>query len=265
MAAGLPVPAGVLAMVVADLGVGVRAGFSTRDGGVGEGRFATANMSASVGDDPAVVGANRARLAAWAGAPVVFHRQVHGVRVARAGDPPTDADAVLGGPGDAVAVLAADCLPVLLADTAAGVAAAAHAGRRGLAAGVLQATVRAMTARGADPARIVAVVGPGICGRCYEVPAAMREEVADLVPGTASTTRTGTAALDLPAGAVGVLTRAGVGSVRSLGTCTAESTALFSHRRDGSPGAPTGRIAAVVRLSDRVAPSDRVGPEPGSG
>jgi len=247
-------------MVLADFGAGVRGGFSTRAGGVGSGRFATANMSGSVGDDPGVVATNRARLADWAGAPVTFHRQVHGVRVAGAGDPVTDADAVLGGPGDAVAVLAADCLPVLLADVAAGVVAAAHAGRRGLAAGVLQATVEAMTARGADPRRIAAVVGPGICGLCYEVPPAMREEVADLVPGTASTTRAGTPSLDLPAGAVGVLTRAGVGSVRALGSCTAESPTLFSHRRDGAPGAPTGRIAAVVSLPDRARPLDRAGP-----
>lgn len=235
-------------MLGVDLGPGVRGGFSTRGGGVGGGRFATANLSTSVGDDPAAVATNRRRLDAWAGAPVTYHRQVHGVVVALAGQPVTDADAVLGGPGDAVAVLAADCLPVLLADAAAEVAAAAHAGRRGLVAGVLQATVEAMTARGADPARIVAVVGPGICGLCYEVPAVMRDEVADRVPGTAATTRAGTPSLDLPAGAVGVLTRAGVGTVRVLGCCTAESPALFSHRRDGAPGAPTGRFAGVVSL-----------------
>ena len=191
---------------------------------------------------------NRARLAAWAGGPVVFHRQVHGIAVAAADDPSRDADAVVGGPGDAVAVLGADCLPVLLADAAAGVVAAAHVGRRGLTAGVLQAAVAAMTARGADPGRVGAVVGPGICGRCYEVPAAMREEVADLVPGTASTTRAGTPSVDLAAGAVGVLTRAGVGSVRAVRSCTAEDPDLFSHRRDSAPDAPTGRIAGVVSL-----------------
>ncbi len=229
-----------------DLGAGVRAGFTTRAGGVSRGRYASANLSGAVGDDPAAVAANRAQLDAWAGRPVGFPRQVHGTVVTRAGNEPTDADAVVGGHGDTVAVLVADCLPVLLADPVAGVVAAAHAGRRGLAAGVLQAAVAAMADRGADPARMTAVVGPGICGRCYEVPAAMRDEVAAAVPGTAATTRSGTPSLDLPAGAVGVLRAAGLGSVRSLDVCTAEDDRFFSHRGDGGAASPTGRFAGIV-------------------
>lgn len=229
-----------------DLGAGIRAGFTTRAGGEGRGRFASANLSNAVGDDPAVVLANRRLLQEWAGGPVTLHRQVHGTTVAAAGNEPSDADAVVGGRGQAVGVLAADCLPVLFADPVAGVTAAAHAGRRGLADGVVQATVAAMVARGADPVRMAAVVGPGICGRCYEVPAQLRAEVAALVPGSPATTRAGTPSLDLPAGAVAVLRAAGVGSVRSVGICTAEDDRFFSHRGDGGAVAPTGRFAGVV-------------------
>lgn len=249
MSAASPVPAvPVLPVLAVDLGPGIRAGFSTRAGGVGAGRFATANLSLSVGDGPAVVAANRERLAAWAGMPVRIHRQVHGTGVASAADPVRDADVVLAGPGRAASVLAADCMPVLLADPVAGVAAAAHAGRVGLAAGVLQAAVAAMAARGADPARVRAVVGPSVCGRCYEVPAAMRDEVDRLVPGTAARTRAGTPALDLPAGAVAVLRATGVASVEVLGICTAQDDRFFSHRGDGGARTPTGRTAGVVAL-----------------
>ncbi len=217
------------------------------------GRYASANLSGAVGDDPAAVATNRARLDRWAGRPVVIHRQVHGTTVAAAAGPPIEADAVVGGPGDAVAVLVADCLPVLVADPVAGVVAAVHAGRRGLAAGVLQAAVGALVTRGADPAGMIAVVGPGICGRCYEVPAQLRAEVADLVPDTAATTRAGTPALDLPAGAVAVLRAAGVGSVRALRICTAEDARLFSHRGDGGARAATGRFAGAVVATGMVA------------
>lgn len=217
------------------------------------GRYASANLSGAVGDDPAAVATNRARLDRWAGRPVVIHRQVHGTTVAAAAGPVIEADAVVGGPGDAVAVLVADCLPVLVADPVAGVVAAVHAGRRGLAAGVLQAAVGALVARGADRAGMIAVVGPGICGRCYEVPAQLRAEVADLVPDTAATTRAGTPALDLPAGAVAVLRSEGVDSVRALRICTAEDARLFSHRGDGGARAATGRFAGAVVATGVVA------------
>ena len=217
------------------------------------GRYASANLSGAVGDDPAAVATNRARLDRWAGRPVVIHRQVHGTTVAAAAGPVIEADAVVGGPGDAVAVLVADCLPVLVADPVAGVVAAVHAGRRGLAAGVLQAAVGALVARGADRAGMIAVVGPGICGRCYEVPAQLRAEVADLVPDTAATTRAGTPARDLPAGAVAVLRSEGVDSVRALRICTAEDARLFSHRGDGGARAATGRFAGAVVATGVVA------------
>jgi YfiH family protein len=146
--------------------------------------------------------------------------------------------------GVPIGVLVADCLPVLLADAAAGVVGAAHAGRRGLAAGVLHATLDAMAGLGADPARTTAVVGPSICGRCYEVPAAMRDEVEASLPGSACETSAGTPGLDLVTGALKVLSDAGV-TARATRICTAEDDRFYSHRRDGV----TGRFAGVVMLS----------------
>jgi hypothetical protein len=95
-------------------------------------------------------------------------------------------------PGTPIAVLVADCMPVLLGDPVNRVVGAAHAGRRGLAQGVLQATVTAMQSLGAEPAVTTAVIGPAICGRCYEVPAQMQAEVEASILGTASRTRQGT-------------------------------------------------------------------------
>jgi copper oxidase (laccase) domain-containing protein len=101
-----------------------------------------------------------------------------------------------------------------------------------------------MVGLGAEPARIAAVVGPAICGRCYEVPEKMRRDVNDRVPGTACDTAVGTPALDLVAGALGVLDRLGV-TARAVGICTAEDRRFYSYRRDGV----TGRFAGVAMIS----------------
>ena len=148
-------------------------------------------------------------------------------------------------PGLALGVLVADCVPVLLADAAAGVVAAAHAGRRGVAASIVAAVTAHMRARGADPGRTTAWVGPAICGGCYEVPEAMQADVARVVPAAAAVTRAGRPALDLPAAVVDQLNAAGVLDVRRDGRCTAEDPDLFSYRRDGR----TGRTAGVVLLN----------------
>ena len=185
------------------------------------------------------------------GVPLAVVRQVHGVEVAVVtGADQLDAvaarsaDALLTtAPGVGLAVRVADCVPVLLADAAAGVVAAAHAGRVGLAAGVLQATVAAMRAHGASS--ITGWIGPHICGRCYEVPDAMAAEVDAAVPGTRSTTSWGTPALDLGAGAAGVLAGLGVQSV-TVGGCTLEQPSLHSHRRDA---AASGRQAGIIWLA----------------
>lgn len=178
-----------------------------------------------------------------AGVAVVADRRAGPSRLMDPGAPRVDA-LVTALPDMPIGVLVADCMPVLLSDPVAHVAGAAHAGRRGLVAGVLTATVEAMAGLGAEPSRIEAVIGPAICGRCYEVPADMRDDVDAAVPGTACETAAGTPGLDLPAGALGVLRAAGV-EARATGICTAEDDRFFSYRRDGV----TGRFAGVVMIT----------------
>lgn len=229
-----------------DLGDGVRAGFTSRRGGFSAPPYESLNLGLAVGDEPDVVARNRAVLEDWVGAPVAYATQVHGTGVVILSERSEvgDADALVStSPDVAVAVLVADCVPVLLADPEAGVVAAVHAGRRGLASGVLQAAVSAMVGAGADVDRLRAASGPAISGRSYEVPAELRDEVADIVPETAATTSWGTPALDLPAGVVAVLRGLGVRDVRVSERDTYTDGDLFSFRRS----ARTGRFAGVVR------------------
>lgn len=234
---------------------GARALFTGRDGGVSTGDFASWNLARHVGDDEEAVSRNRELLAAeLGGTDVVFLDQVHSADVhtlpADGPVPVVTADAMVTGRRDvALAIMVADCLPVLLTDPGAGVIGAAHAGRRGLLDGVLGRTVEAMSALGARPERMEAVVGPSICGRCYEVPARMRREAAARVPEIYARTSWGTPALDLRAGAVGVLRRAGIGA-EAMDTdhpCTLEDESYFSYRRE----ARTGRFAGVIRRDGR--------------
>ncbi len=185
------------------------------------------------------------------GVPLAVVSQVHGTDVAVVGAD-TDlavlatrsADALLTTrPGIGLAVRVADCVPVLFADAAGGVIAAAHAGRVGLADGVLQTTVAAMRDAGAEA--ITAWIGPHICGRCYEVPEAMATEVEQRVPGSRGTTDRGTPGLDLGAGARGVLTGLGV-RVHEVGRCTLQTPTLHSYRRDA---AASGRQAGIIWLT----------------
>lgn len=226
--------------------------FTDRWGGVSAAPYNQLNLGGAVGDDPGAVHANRRLAAETLGvdpAHVVWMRQVHGREVAVV-DAPWDGAApgvdavVTARTGLPLAVLVADCTPVLLADPVTGVAAAAHVGRLGLAAGVVPAAVRAMRELGAEPARIVAAAGPAVCGRCYEVPEAMRAEAADAVPETWSTTSWGTPAVDVAAGVYAQLARLGVTTVRKSSVCTLESKDCFSYRRDGT----TGRSAGYVWL-----------------
>jgi hypothetical protein len=227
--------------------------FTTRFGGVSAPPWHELNLAGHVGDDPAAVAANRDRLTGHLGAArLITVSQVHGADVhvldrvdGAGGTHPVTADAmVTTTPGLALTIQVADCLPVLFADVRRRVVGAAHAGRTGLAAGVLQRTVGAMTALGAEVGDIAAVIGPGVCGRCYEVPAAMRDEVDAALPGAAGLTRQRTPALDLPAGALAMLAALGIGQVRRTDICTVEDDRFFSHRRDGV----TGRFAGVVML-----------------
>ena len=229
-----------------ELRVGIGVAVTNRAGGVSRGAWATLNLGDHVGDDPAAVEENRRRLAAQVGAPLVTMRQVHGADVAvveDVGAEPPEVDAlVTATPGLALTVLVADCTPILLSDRRAGVVAAVHAGRKGLAAGVLPATLEVMRGLHARPDRTYAVVGPGICPEHYEVPEQMRGEVEAAAPGSAASTSRGTAALDIRAGLLRQLHDAGVRRLVVLPQCTAEDDQLFSHRRDGV----TGRFAGVV-------------------
>jgi YfiH family protein len=223
-----------------------------RRGGRSAAPYDAFNLGVHVGDDPADVAANRARLAAELGVPgeqVVWMTQVHGTGVAIVEDadenPVADVDAlVTATPGLVLCVLVADCVPVLLADPVAGVVAAVHAGREGVRRGVVPAALAAMTRLGARPADVEALLGPAVCGLDYEVPAAMQAEVARVAPAAAVRTRQGTPGLDLRAGIAEVLRGAGVRQVVHDPRCTVEDPRLFSHRRDGV----TGRQAGVVWL-----------------
>jgi len=121
---------------------------------------------------------------------------------------------------------------------------AAHAGRPGLVAGVVPAVAEAMAGLGAEPSRLVAYIGPTVCGRCYEVPEAMRDDVAAVVPEAGSTTSWGTPAVDVTAGVRAQLAGLGVTKIVPSGVCTLESADHFSYRRDRT----TGRLAGYVWL-----------------
>ncbi|MFD4573670.1 peptidoglycan editing factor PgeF [Streptomyces sp. NPDC058417] len=232
---------------------GAHFAFTDRWGGVSAAPYEQLNLGGAVGDDAAAVGANRKAAAASLGLDpgrVVWMNQVHGADVAVVdgpwGDRPVpEVDALVTRErGLALAVLTADCTPVLLADPVAGIAAAAHAGRPGMVAGVVPAAVRAMIELGAEPARIVARTGPAVCGRCYEVPDAMRAEVAAVEPAAHAVTSWGTPAVDVTAGVHAQLDRLGVRDRERSPVCTRESPDHFSYRRDRT----TGRLAGYVWL-----------------
>ncbi|GAA1125969.1 peptidoglycan editing factor PgeF [Streptomyces javensis] len=235
---------------------GAHFAFTDRWGGVSAAPYEELNLGGAVGDDPQAVRTNRELAAKAVGldpAAVVWMNQVHGRDVAVVDGPWSDdeipaVDAVVTRRrGLALAVLTADCTPVLLADPVAGVVGAAHAGRPGLVAGVVPAVLKVMTEQGAEPARIVARTGPAVCGRCYEVPADMRADVAGTVPEAWAETSWGTPAVDVAAGVRAQLVRGGVRMDETDGQshiCTLESADHFSYRRERT----TGRLASYVWL-----------------
>ena len=223
---------------------------TTRAGGVSAPPYDTFNLGDHVGDDPAAVAANRKRLASAIGLnsdAVVWMNQVHGDRVVRVDGPietavdETDA-LVTTTPRLALAVVTADCVPVLLADARAGVVAAVHAGRVGAQKGVVARAVEAMIDAGAHAEDISVLLGPSVSGRNYEVPAAMADAVEATLPGSRTTTSRGTPGLDLRAGIARQLRDLGITAIDADLRCTVDDRNLFSHRRD----APTGRLASVV-------------------
>jgi polyphenol oxidase len=232
--------------------VRIRRVVTTRAGGRSKPPYDSFNLGDHVGDDPDAVTANRRRLADELGLDrdrLVWMEQVHG-RNAEIVDGPrqepveaTDA-IVTTEPGLALIALCADCVPVLLADPEAGVVAAAHAGRVGARVGVLLSALKAMADAGASVDRVEVLLGPSVCGECYEVPAAMQADVEAHLPGSACKTRTGTPGLDLRAGLWRQLADAGVAKIGIDPRCTFEDRTLFSHRREGT----TGRLAALTWL-----------------
>jgi YfiH family protein len=230
---------------------------TTRAGGFSRAPYDSFNLGDHVGDDPEAVRRNRVRLAEGIGlAPerLVWMEQVHGrtvqiVDAPRPGPVPVT-DALVTTAGElALVVLSADCVPVLLSDDEAGVIAAVHAGRVGARLGIVPRALEAMISLGARPERVGAFLGPAAGGGRYEVPAAMRDDVEEHLPGSASTTIRGTPGLDVRAGIRRQLERAGVAAVAVDPRCTIEDATLFSHRR----GAPTGRLASVIwRETERV-------------
>lgn len=238
----------------------VRAAFSGRAGGVSRGPYAGLNLGASVGDRPADVRENRRRLCAALGLDeerVSLGRQVHGALVREVLAPPRPGrftGALTGWPeGDGLTtrvpglplvVLGADCLPVLLWRRDRPAVGAAHAGWRGLVAGVLESAVRAL----GDPSRTAAAIGPGVGPCCYPTGAEVRESFARrfgdrVVRG---------AAVDLAAASRAALRAAGVpdGAIWTLAACTScERGRFYSYRRDGSA---TGRQAGVIWIEGGI-------------
>lgn len=226
--------------------------FTDRHDGASGGPFASLNLSAATGDDPALV---RRNVEAVVGAlapgrtrpPLVLMRQVHGAHVHVVDRATVEEDAepvadalVTDLPDVVLAARAADCVPVLLADPRAGVLAVAHAGRQGMAAGVVPRTVAAM--RGLGAGDVTAWVGPHVCGACYEVPDRLRAEVSAAVPEAFAWTSWGTPSLDLGRGVAAQLRHADVEAVE-VSRCTVEDDGLYSHRRQG---ARSGRMAGLV-------------------
>ena len=216
--------------------------FTNRTGGASSGAFASLNLGTHVTDDLATVLSNRTALAAQVG-PIQFMTQVHGNRVAvieEVSDEDPICDALVTGiPNISLAVQVADCIPLLLHSHES--VAAVHVGRKGLVNGVAQSALAVMREMGAT--NITAILGPSICGRCYEVSQEIFDEVVNLHPAAKSMTATGTPALDLVAGLKTVLTHEGV-TIVDEGRCTVENEDLFSYRRDGV----TGRQAGVISL-----------------
>jgi YfiH family protein len=249
----------------------VRAAFTLRTGGVSTGRYASLNLGGHVGDTPAAVAQNRRRLAAELRLPAepLWLSQVHGTTVLAAdewkvadeskaadewaaaserGAPaPPQADAALTRrAGCVLAVLVADCLPLLLARRDGGAVAVAHAGWRGLAAGVIEATIAALGAAGDD---LVAWLGPAIGPAHFEVGEEVRQAFCGHDPRAAAAfvgNPRGRWQCDLPLLARQRLAALGVVGVHDEGRCTyRESDAFYSYRRDGA----TGRMAALIWLA----------------
>jgi polyphenol oxidase len=217
--------------------------FTDRLGGISVGSFTALNLGDHVGDDLLAVAENRKLISGRFGA-TQYMNQVHGNRVAvieEVTDEIPTADALITGiPGITLAVMVADCIPLLL--TSKHSVAAVHVGRRGLINGVTEKTIEIM--REIADVEISATIGPAICGSCYEVSPEIFEEVTATHPETAAKTNVDTPSLDLVAGLISDLDKLGVVNIGNFSRCTFENEDLFSYRRS----AVTGRQAGLVWL-----------------
>jgi polyphenol oxidase len=231
---------------------GCRFVVTDRHDGVSAAPFDSLNLGGHVGDDADAVRRNRGLVAEALGVEpdhLIFADQVHGDEVVHvdgpwAGRPPSCDGIVTTRTDLALAVLVADCVPVLLAAPAEGVLGVAHAGRAGMAAGIALRLVEAMRDLGART--IIGRVGPSVCARCYPVGEQLREEVAELWPVTRSVSRHGEPSLDVSGGVLEQLWPL-CWDVEQLPGCTVERDDLFSYRRDGR----TGRFAGAARLVEQ--------------
>jgi polyphenol oxidase len=227
----------------------VRAFVTLRTGGVSDGSYGSLNLGDHVGDDPARVAANRARVFEKLGLPGAPHwlEQVHGRRVVDLDreDGRRADGAVTGRAGVVCAVMTADCLPVLFWERAGRRVGVAHAGWRGLAAGVLESAVEAMAVA---PAELEAWLGPAISAAAYEVGDEVRAAFApDEAAAAFERNARGRWQADLYRLARGRLQGAGVTSVHGGAFCTyREAGRFFSHRRE----APCGRFASLIWIQD---------------
>ena len=212
--------------------------FTDRRGGSSLGAYESLNFGFHVGDDPAAVTSNRSSIPN-----AQFMNQVHGDKVVvidelLATDPTCDA-MITTKTGISLVVMVADCIPLLFISREA--VAAVHVGRAGLINKVAIKTLHQMRTMGAID--VHAIIGPSICGRCYEVPFEMQQDVIANHPRAFSTTHKGTPGLDLPAALIADLVAEGV-SYEASSICTMEDDLYFSHRKHN----PTGRFAGVVSL-----------------
>ncbi|PJM78261.1 polyphenol oxidase family protein [Bifidobacterium scaligerum] len=229
--AGRPIPV----TIPIALAPGITVVYTTRLGGLSTGAYGNLNLGGKSGDDPEAVLSNRIALSEAVGARLSLVSQVHsgvatdideafqpnapfgfdtsGTHGVTDGNEPfvIEADGqVTSQTGIALGMFAADCLPVLMADPVTGVIGAAHCGRRGLERGVIEATVELMKLKGADPASIIATLGPRICGDCYEVGDDIADTFVKRFPLTKTTTRFGGAGIDIAEAAMIDLSFAGV-------------------------------------------------------
>jgi polyphenol oxidase len=238
-------------------------GFFTRRGGVSTGPFASLNCSLSSPDDRGAVLENRGRVADSLDIPrphLLGCTQVHGTGVVHVETPwqpgaGPKADAmVTNRPGLALGIITADCAPIIFADPDAKIAGAAHAGWRGALAGIIEATIAAMTALGARTERIAAAVGPCIGQASYEVAADLRDAVLTHAPGDekffAAGRREARWQFDLPGYCAARLRAAGVAQVAVTGIDTlTEEDRFFSHRRRTlTGGGPIGHQISVIAI-----------------